>query len=270
MLCALTACDSTRSLRELRAAPPASDAYQAALAATYADYAGERETAYDWWTSKYFADKGLMAAYGRDIKPEDPANWNIPATLTPQLVDAREKLLIAIANNRATQPEMTASAVVAYDRWLELQHNGWNAEAIEEQRDAFFAILTKLEEAHTASDDQPITAPAESTSTILYFPLNSDTLGDSAQAALAQLVDYVQTAGNVTININGHADRSGSAPYNMRLSERRAMFVMRALKAAGVPESLMRYFAFGETDPAIPTPDGAPEPRNRRVEIYFE
>ena len=271
LLCMLTACDSTHSLNTLRTVSPTGDDYQKALAASYRDYAEQKVAHYDWATSKYFADKGLMAAYGRDITPEDPAQWGLPGNLVREFNDAREKLIQAVAANRSTQPEMSAAAVVAYDRWLELEHNQWNGAAIEEQRDAFFAILTKLSETHTATVDTPTTTtPVESTSTILYFPLNDDRLGDSAQAALAELVRYVQSAGNVTVNINGHADHVGSDDYNMDLSTRRARFVVQALKAAGVPEKIMSYFAFGESDPAVPTADGVAEPKNRRVEIFIE
>lgn len=274
LLCMLSGCDSTHSLRELRSVSPTGDAYHKALAINYRDFAVLKETRYDWWTSKYFADKGLMAAYGRDIEPEEPANWEIAKTQLPEFNDARAKLMTAIANNRSTQPNLTASGVVAYDRWVEAAHNKWDVARIEEQRDAFFAILTKLSEVHTAeagADGATTPAtPQESTSTILYFPLNSDKFGDSAHAAMAELVRYIQSAGNVTVNINGHTDRAGSAEYNMNLSERRAKFVMGALKAAGVPENIMKYFAFGETDPAMPTADGVKEPKNRRVEVFFE
>lgn len=274
LLCMLSGCDSTHSLRELRSVSPTGDAYHKALAINYRDFAVLKESRYDWWTSKYFADKGLMAAYGRDIEPEEPANWDIAKTQLPEFTDARAKLMTAIANNRSTQPNMTASGVVAYDRWVEAAHNKWDVARIEEQRDAFFSILTKLSEVHTAEDgaDGATTPPTpqESTSTILYFPLNSDKFGESANAAMAELVRYIQSAGNVTVNINGHTDRSGSTEYNMNLSERRAKFVMNALKAAGVPENIMKYFAFGETDPAVPTADGVKEPKNRRVEVFFE
>lgn len=267
----LSACDSTHSLKQLRSAAPQGDAYAQALAASYRDFAEQKVERYDWWTSKYFADKGLMAAYGRDITPEEPNQWNIPATMIDEFLDARGKLMTAIAANRSTQPEITASAVVAYDRWVELEHNRWNRPAIDDQRDAFFELLTKLSQAHTATGEVPTTnIPAESTSTVLYFPLDSDTLGDSALGALAELVRYVQSAGNVTVNINGHADRVGSDDYNMSLSERRARFVLKALEKAGVAATIMKYFAFGETDPAVPTADGVDEPKNRRVEIYIE
>jgi OOP family OmpA-OmpF porin len=267
----LSACDSTHSLKQLRSATPQGDAYAQALAASYRDFAEQKVERYDWWTSRYFADKGLMAAYGRDITPEEPSQWDIPATMINEFLDARGKLVTAIAANRSTQPEITAAAVVAYDRWVELEHNRWNRPAIDDARDVFFDLLTKLSEAHTASGDVPTTTiPAESTSAVLYFPLGSDTLGDSALAALAELVRYVQSSGNVTVNINGHADRVGSEDYNMSLSERRARFIKQKLEKTGIAATMMQHFAFGETDPAIPTADGVNEPRNRRVEIYIE
>ncbi len=274
-LCALTACDSTESLKQLRTAEPSADPYLAALAVDYRDYAEEKEARYNWEVSKYFADKGLMAAYGRNVEPEDPANWEIPATIAPQLVDARAKLMAAVTANRTTQPELTASAVVAYDRWVELQFYQSNTPQIEERRDIFFAILTKLEEAYAAvsSEATPVpttTTPVESTSTVLYFPTDSDHLGDSAQAVIAQLVRYIQSAGHVSVHINGHADRVGSEDYNMNLSERRARFVVNALEKAGIPSGIIQFFAFGESDPAVPTADGIAEPKNRRVEIYIE
>lgn len=271
-LAMLSACDSTASLEELREAAPVGDDYSKALALSYRDYAEQKAAAYEWETSKYFADKGLMAAYGRDITPEEPENWDIPAAALPEFTEARSKLMDAIAANRGTQPEMAAAAVTAYDKWLVLAYNNSSPSGIAGQRMAFYEILTKLSEAQVASAAEvpTTTIPPETTSTVLYFPFDSDRLGDSAEAALAQLVTYVKSAGNVTVTINGHADRVGSEQYNLDLSQRRARFVVQALKTAGVPEAMLKYFAFGESDPAVPTEDGVAEPKNRRVEIFIE
>ncbi|MES2984189.1 MAG: OmpA family protein [Pseudomonadota bacterium] len=271
----LVGCDSTSSLKELRTAEPAGDAYQAALAANYKEFAESKATAYDWGDSRYFADKGLMAAYGQAVVPEDPALWDVPADALSELTELRAKLLAAVEANKTTQPELTASAVVAYDRWVEAQPPG----ARSEQREVFLALLTKLSEAHVDSSPPPppplvppVAAPdaLDSSATTIYFPLDSDRLGDSAQAAVAELERYVKANKTTSIAINGHADRVGTEEYNMSLSERRARFVMEALAKAGVPATIMKYFAFGETDPAIPTADGVPEPKNRRVEIFIE
>lgn len=263
----LTACDSTGSLKELRHAAPSDDAYHAALAREYQHYAEEKVAAYDWWTSKYFADKGLMATYGRDVTPEDPAAWHIPKTMQPEFADARNNLMAAIAGSSRAQPAQTAQAVVAYDRWVELQDDGWDQPRIEEARDRYFAALGKLK---PGTSEAVAPTPIETTSTVLYFPFDAATLTDTARAAIAELAGYLTSAGNATIDINGHADRAGSDDYNMALSEHRAKLVMDALIDAGVPKSMLRYFAFGETDPKQPTEDGQREPLNRRVEIFIE
>lgn len=271
-LAMLSACDTTASLEELREATPSGDEYSKALAANYREMAEQKAAAYEWESSKYFADKGLMAAYGREVEPEDATNWDVPAAAQPEFAEGRAKLMEAIVANRATQPEMAASAVTAYDRWVELAYANSSTGKIAGQRAAFHEILTKLSEAQVASAAEvpTTTIPEQTTATVLYFPLDSDRLGDSAQAALAALVEYVKSAGNVTVSINGHADRLGSEQYNLDLSERRSRYVFAALKAAGVSEHMLKYFAFGESDPAVPTEDGVAEPKNRRVEIFIE
>jgi OOP family OmpA-OmpF porin len=67
--------------------------------------------------------------------------------------------------------------------------------------------------------------------------------------------------------VSGHADTSGSTPYNQGLSERRSRNVADLLASSGVPASGLTVQAFGETQPAKPTPDGVREPLNRRVEV---
>jgi hypothetical protein len=67
--------------------------------------------------------------------------------------------------------------------------------------------------------------------------------------------------------VTGYADKAGRPAYNQRLSERRAEAVRRELERLGVPSSAVQVAAEGENDPAVPTADGVPEARNRRVVI---
>lgn len=273
MLAALAACDANPSLDALReaTAPTTRDAYQTALANNYREDAEQRATAEDFKLSRYFASKGLIAARGQDVSPENPDQWSLPTDTVAEATEARTKLFSAIEANRNTQPEMTAAAVVAYDRWLALHYNGATAETIAEQQEIFQNILAKLSDAYVATGAVPTTTtPPKSTSSVLYFPLDSDRLGDSAQAAVAELVRHVKAAPAKHITVNGHADRLGTEEYNMDLSERRASGVVKALEAAGITAAKLSYFAFGESDPAVPTEDEVGEPRNRRVEIYSE
>lgn len=272
VLCALfllSACDSTASLTQLKHATPSTDPYQAALAAEYKTYADQKLASYQWWTSKYFADKGLLAAYGSDVLPEDPAHWDLSSPARTELTEARRQLLDVLPGARSSQPVPAANTVVAFDRWLVLAENGWDTPKIDEARDRFFTLLGSLQTGSSVATGITPTA-VETTSTILYFPFDSAALSGSASMAMEQLVSYVRSAGNVGITINGHADRMGTDDYNMTLSERRAKYVLDALIRAGVPKNLIHYFAFGESDPEVPTADGEAEPLNRRVEIFIE
>jgi outer membrane protein OmpA-like peptidoglycan-associated protein len=65
----------------------------------------------------------------------------------------------------------------------------------------------------------------------------------------------------------GHTDTSGSAAYNMRLSERRAKATADALVAAGVQQSTLAVDWKGFNQPAVQTGPGVKEPLNRRSTI---
>ena len=67
----------------------------------------------------------------------------------------------------------------------------------------------------------------------------------------------------------GHADRSGDAAYNQRLSQRRAEAVAAELVRDGVARGNISVQAFGESRPLVPTADNVREPQNRRVEIVL-
>jgi outer membrane protein OmpA-like peptidoglycan-associated protein len=287
-LCALTlqACDTTASLDDLRSAPVSTDAFDAALAKNYRTYAEEKLALYDWWTSKFFADKGLLAAYGNRVTPEDPAYWNISEGEQKALRAARDQLMLEEEKSaRKENPILLAEAYIGYDCWVESTDKAWNREAIETCQDRFFSALTALQHARQSRENAaetiaqtdvtpppspPAPPPVESTSSILYFPFDDDQLGEKGDAALKQLIDYITQSGDAQVVINGHADRAGEEPYNLMLSERRARHIRESLIEAGIPPKRISYFAFGDTDPAVETAAGIAEPLNRRVEIFIE
>ncbi len=67
----------------------------------------------------------------------------------------------------------------------------------------------------------------------------------------------------------GHADKSGSASYNVGLSQRRNATVRSYLESKGVAGGAIATEAFGETAPLVQTADGEREPQNRRVEVTY-
>ncbi|MBM3560422.1 MAG: OmpA family protein, partial [Alphaproteobacteria bacterium] len=87
---------------------------------------------------------------------------------------------------------------------------------------------------------------------------------------LQQAATHAKGLATVKIRSTGHADRSGSDAYNMRLSQRRADAVKAELVRLGLKASDIAVVARGEANPLVPKADGVREPQNRRVEIVFE
>ena len=82
-----------------------------------------------------------------------------------------------------------------------------------------------------------------------------------------QAAQYAQTGNAAQVVVVGHTDTSGSAAYNVRLSERRAKAVADALVGLGVNQGVLSVDWKGETEPAVQTGDGVKEPLNRRTTI---
>lgn len=101
----------------------------------------------------------------------------------------------------------------------------------------------------------------------VFFNHDSATLTPEGRAAVQQAAsDYIAT-GETSISIVGHTDTTGSAEYNLGLSERRARTVVDTLTSLGVPPAAMTAAWRGQADLAVQTGDNVREPRNRRVEI---
>jgi OOP family OmpA-OmpF porin len=279
-LVTLAACDTTASLAELQQTPPPENAYARALMAAYQSLAEEELERYDWWSSQYFADKGLAAAEGKPVAPEDPALRSLTPQVEDMLSDARIKLAAAITPEATRQwPDVSARAMASYDCWVENSEEGWNLSIIKRCRADFEQALTRLTQGMITPEitaaSTPVSPPApapvvEPTASIFYFPFDEYRLKGESLEALHVFITGIIAAGPAEIIINGHADRAGSEEYNLALSERRARFVLDKLLAAGIDPSAISYYAFGETDPRVATEDGVAEQANRRVEIFIE
>src|SRR4029077_5791531 len=89
------------------------------------------------------------------------------------------------------------------------------------------------------------------------FEFNKATLTNDAKAKLdAEVVGKLRDIGELRyINVNGHADRLGSAQYNQQLSEKRAEAVRAYLVSKGVDAGKVETFGFGKTTPVKSCPD---------------
>ncbi len=240
------------------------DAFTQQLTVEYRDLANfEANEMGDWRDAEHFARKGLAAAAGEIVLPEDLADWALPADSIDELASARQRLLTALDSNaRSTYPVEAAIAQAKFDCWVEQQEENHQPDHIAACRDEFYAFLAIIE-----GPLPPEIGPVF----FVFFDFDSTVITPEADAVLNDVAaQYAAAGGAMLVDVIGYTDRSGSAAYNQALSVRRAEAVRNALVAKGVADSSILTAGRGENDPLVATPDGVREPSNRRAEIRFQ
>ncbi len=275
LLCVCTAC-TTSDLRALREVPPPSDPYLEVLSGHYLTFAESEAEQYDWVSSQYFADKGLQAAYGKLVAVENPDDWSIAEASLTELRSARARFLQEVTeDDRRTNPKTAADAQFYFDCWVEQQEEEWQQGHIDFCRSKFYEALDTLSgkrRPDMSATDRDIDPSVKlSTSYLLFFGWNEAQPGKQALDIMHDVAGYIKTLSRgYEVILHGHTDRSGDETFNMELSHARSQRVKQALAEMGVDLDSISVFAFGESDPRVPTEDGVREPANRRVEIFIE
>ncbi|WP_326525307.1 OmpA family protein [Sphingomonas sp.] len=104
---------------------------------------------------------------------------------------------------------------------------------------------------------------------IVFFEWDRSDITPEAAGILDNAVSAYGACGQAQVMLAGHADRSGSASYNVGLSQRRADSVRSYLTSRGIGDGVISSEAFGESRPRVDTADGVRELQNRRVEITY-
>ncbi len=102
---------------------------------------------------------------------------------------------------------------------------------------------------------------------VVYFEWDRSNLNQAALETIDAAVARARQCNVGGVVVVGHTDTSGSAQYNIGLSERRASVVRDALVARGIGAGSITTEARGETDLARETRDGVREPLNRRTAV---
>jgi len=108
---------------------------------------------------------------------------------------------------------------------------------------------------------------------VLTMPGDVTFATDSAQVSsrfgpvLDDVADVLMTYPATYVNVIGHADSTGPADYNQRLSERRASAVASDLINRGVLRDRLYVAGMGETQPVASNATNSGRAANRRVEI---
>jgi outer membrane protein OmpA-like peptidoglycan-associated protein/opacity protein-like surface antigen len=104
---------------------------------------------------------------------------------------------------------------------------------------------------------------------IVFFDWDKSDITPEAASILDTAISNYANCQNTQVMLAGHADRSGSASYNVGLSQRRADSVKAYFTARSIPETVISTEAFGESRPRVETADGVRELQNRRVEVSY-
>ena len=104
---------------------------------------------------------------------------------------------------------------------------------------------------------------------VVYFNFDKSDLTPEGSKVVSDAAAAYKQTGSARIAVTGYTDLAGTQKYNLGLSKRRADTVRAALVRQGVPDGAIAEAWRGKQNPAVPTPDGVREPRNRRVEIML-
>jgi outer membrane protein OmpA-like peptidoglycan-associated protein len=101
----------------------------------------------------------------------------------------------------------------------------------------------------------------------LLYDVDSDVIRGSAAENLRNLAASLEKYPKTDILIVGHTDATGTADYNQRLSERRAISASNFLASQGVAAIRLRTSGRGEMEPISTNDSDSGRQLNRRVEI---
>ena len=257
----------TSNIDQVSMAKGTGSPFTQALTTEYQAYVAEEKSEYDWGNADHFAQKGLLAAGGANVEPEDLANWDIPADKQAELAAARTRLMTALNGGaRDAKPADAARAQARFDCWVEEQDENHEDDKIAACKNDFMAAMDALEKKEMAAAAAPM-SPANYT---VYFYFDKSVINPAGQAVINDVLADAAKHAPSSVSVTGHADRAGPEDYNMALSLRRADAVRSALIAGGVSADKITVAGRGESEPAVPTADGVREAKNRRVEIILQ
>ncbi|HEY1467766.1 MAG TPA: OmpA family protein [Candidatus Acidoferrum sp.] len=101
----------------------------------------------------------------------------------------------------------------------------------------------------------------------VLFETGKYALSTDAQLKLAKLSGIIQAHAGLNLAIEGYTDTTGTADFNMKLSQQRADGVRQFLVTQGLSADAITSKGLGEADPIADNSTAAGRKLNRRVEI---
>jgi hypothetical protein len=137
----------------------------------------------------------------------------------------------------------------------------------------FYSENFMLEGEHTVVEPyikliymSPIKVGEKMELTNVFYEIDSWELKKESTIELNTLSSLLFDNKDITIEIGGHTDSTGSAEYNMVLSEKRALSVVNYLISKGISPDRLKYRGYGDTLPISENVTIEGRKQNRRTE----
>jgi len=268
----VAACAGVERQIAAKTQPPSGTGYNAEMSRGYFELTNLEYREGDYRSSDHFALKAMAAGRGEVVEPDTIESRTGIAknpAFAAELGAARQRLMAAKGKGGAkVAPDDMARAQVMFDCWIQEQEENRQPDDIAACRNGFEVAMRRVEAA-LAPPPKPVVMqmPGEY---LVFFDWNKADVTPEAASILDSVVAAAEKMGDTRVVATGYTDTSGSAAYNMGLSERRAEAVKEVLVGEGIPAQNITTIGRGEEDPLVPTGDGVREPQNRRVQIQFE
>jgi OmpA-OmpF porin, OOP family len=103
---------------------------------------------------------------------------------------------------------------------------------------------------------------------IIHFDTDSPRVHHASLSIIKKIADFIAANPDVLeVDIEGHADETGTSEHNLMLSRQRAEAVKRVIVQYGVAEKRITTHSYGESRPKVPGHAEEQLRQNRRVEF---
>jgi peptidoglycan-associated lipoprotein len=103
----------------------------------------------------------------------------------------------------------------------------------------------------------------------VYFAFDRSNLSSEGSATILRQGNYLASAPQVSVRIEGNCDERGGSEYNLALGQRRADAVAGRLRALGVRPAQMQTVSYGKEKPREAGHNEAAWRQNRRADIVY-
>jgi len=103
--------------------------------------------------------------------------------------------------------------------------------------------------------------------TNVFYEVDSWKLKKESISELNNLAGLLKSNKDLIVEIGGYTDSTGTAEYNLQLSEKRALSVVNYLIETGIHQSRLLYKGYGNTSPIGDNITSEGRRMNRRTEV---